>query len=673
MCKYCKERVSKVFFYICYVFIHRSVIKAVYPRPKVRKMKKKIAVFANGYGLDSLKALLKGFRSADVNNEYDIFVFFSYASYDEFDEFNRGELNIYDLPDLKDYDALIVLSNSLNSIETGITLVKRAIEAGVPVFSVGIEVEGAINIILDNVSGMKELAKHLIEVHDVKRATIIGGYKTHPESICRINTVRQVFEEHGRPIPEENIYYGDWGNLKTLEIAKRLAEDPAGLPDAIIACNDIMALACSTELTRLGYTLPDDVIVTGFDYVPKGQAFYPVLTTVDTDFTTIGKVCCNTITDHLNGKAIEMHILINSKLMVGESCGCCRDGLFDERRREQGKTTYSDALDRESLDGSERALTQLISYTDEYGELTKKLVDYYSGEHDFVGNDFHIVIYGKYFTDVMADEQEVFEDALDDGPMQSIVSIGSNDEVTTGTPVSRHDLIPGYNRADTESHVYFLFPLHTGLYNYGYVVVNGDARITREYLDLHAYVEKFMLAFRIQRSNIQLKFYNDSLRKISEIDTMTGLYNRLGYENKATPIYDNCKRSGSRLMVMFIDINRMKRINDVFGHINGDAAIRLTASAIKTNLREDWIAVRFGGDEFLIIGGVKNKDAAEAFRSDVLASVDRFNHEGTWPFRLSVSSGFIISEEGDDKPLTEYIKDADNLMYETKKKMHSER
>ncbi|MCR5616218.1 MAG: diguanylate cyclase [Saccharofermentans sp.] len=636
-------------------------------------MKKKIAVFANGYGLDSLKALIRGFRSADADNEYDIFVFFSYASYDEFEEFNRGELNIYDLPDLKDYDALIVLSNSLNSIETGITLVKRAVEAGVPVFSVGIEVEGAINIILDNESGMRELAKHLIEVHDVRRAAIIGGYKTHPESICRIDTVRQVFEEHGRPIPEDNIYYGDWGNFKTLEVARRLAEDPAGLPDAIIACNDIMALACATELTRLGYKLPGDVIVTGYDYVPKGQSYYPVLTTVDTDFTTIGKVCHKTITDFLSGKGIEKNQLICSKLKIGESCRCLQSAHFDERRREQGKATYSDALDRESLDGSERALTQLISYTDEYGELTKKLVEYYSNDHDFVGNNFHIVIHSKYFTDVMADEQEVFEDGFDDGPMQSVVSVNSRGEVSAGAPANRHDLVPGYNKADKESHVFFLFPLHTGLYNYGFVVIDGDARITREYLDLHAYVEKFMLAFRIQRSNIQLKFYNDSLRKISEIDTMTGLYNRLGYENKATPIYENCKRSGSRLMVMFIDINRMKRINDVFGHINGDAAIRLTASAIKTNLRDGWIAVRFGGDEFLIIGGIKNKEAAESFRSDVLASVDKFNHEGNWPFRLSVSSGFIISEEGDDKPLTEYIKDADNLMYETKKKMHSER
>ena len=126
-------------------------------------------------------------------------------------------------------------------------------------------------------------------------------------------------------------------------------------------------------------------------------------------------------------------------------------------------------------------------------------------------------------------------------------------------------------------------------------------------------------------------------------------------------------------MVMFIDINRMKRINDVFGHLNGDAAIRLTASSIKSNLRDEWIAVRFGGDEFLVIGDVKNEEGAQSFKEDVLESVSKFNHEGNWPFRLSVSCGYIISDEGEYKPLQDYIKEADDFMYETKKKMHSEK
>jgi diguanylate cyclase (GGDEF)-like protein len=194
----------------------------------------------------------------------------------------------------------------------------------------------------------------------------------------------------------------------------------------------------------------------------------------------------------------------------------------------------------------------------------------------------------------------------------------------------------------------------------------------REHLDLNAYLEKLMLALRIQRSNIQLRIYNDSLKRISEIDTMTGLYNRFGYENKAIPIYEDSVRGETMLMVMFIDINLMKRINDVFGHMNGDAAIRLTASAIKSNLKGDWIGVRFGGDEFLVIGSVKTPEEAEELKNAINSNIDKVNKDGVWPFRLSISSGYILSDKETKKTLSEYIKDADNLMYETKKKLHAE-
>ena len=635
-------------------------------------MRKKIAVFANGYGIDTLKPMLRGFRAVDADNGYDFFVFISYASYDEYEDFNKGELNIYKLPDLSWFDGAIVSTNSLNSVETGIEMVETALKANIPVVSIGIEVEGAINVNIDNVTGIKELSEHLINDHHVGRAVLIGGYEQHPESICRIDTVKKVFAEHGIPIPDEDIYYGNWGSIKTVEIAKQIAEDPRGLPDAIIAMNDIMALACSTELTQLGYNIPEDVIVTGYDFISKGQVYYPVLTTVDSDFETMGKECYRIFNDVFAGRDYDKTLMLRSHPVISESCGCCSDGTYDKKRRDYGKNTYLEVLDRESLETSERTLTKLITDSGDYGTLRKKLVEYYTNDRDFVGDDFHVVIHDKYFFDVMADDEDVFEDCPDGNDMQALVSIIGG-EVHTGAAAGRNALVPGYDPDRTRSHIYYLIPLHTGIYNFGYIVTADDAKIMRQHLDLHSYIEKFMLAFRIQRSNIQLKIYNDSLRRISEIDTMTGLFNRLGYENKATPIYEACKTNGTRLMVMFIDINRMKRINDIFGHMNGDAAIRMTASAIKSNLRPHWIAVRFGGDEFLVIGSVKNEEEAEAYRSDILASVERFNSEGTWPFRLSVSCGYIISEEGEHKPLADYIKEADNLMYETKKKMHSEK
>lgn len=631
-------------------------------------MRKKIAVFANGYGMDALHATLKGIKSVDICDDFDFLIFISYASYDDFEDFNAGELNIYKLPCIEDYDGAIVFSNALNSVDTGIKLVRTIMEAGIPVVSIGIDVEGAFNINIDNISGIRELAEHLIDVHKVERAAIIGGYRFHPESIIRIDTIKEVFASRGSSIAEDDIYYGDWGNIKTEEVTRQLAEHPRGLPDAIICANDVMALTCATELTRLGFNVPEDTLVTGYDYISRGQLFYPVLTTVDSDYVTLGIECIRFLNDAIERKEIGHRLILHSKAVIGESCGCCKDGYFDRMRREYGKKTYLEYMDRIYLEGCERSITQIITGSEDYNELEGKLVEYFKENREIAGEDFHIVIHNKYFDDVMAGDKLVFDDAAE-GPMRALVSVKGS-EVLTGTDVDRHNLIPGYDPG-SPNHIYYLLPLHSGEYNYGYLVAAEGSKLMLEYLDLHSFIEKLMLALQIQRFNLQLKFYNESLKKVAAIDAMTGLYNRLELEDKASLLYEEAKKKGNCLLVMFIDINRMKQINDEYGHINGDAAIRLTANAIKSNIKEDWVPVRFGGDEFLVIGSVKDGKEADKFRSSILNTIDEYNKEKKWPFELSVSSGYIISGSGEDKTISDYIKDADKLMYETKKEMHS--
>jgi len=633
-------------------------------------MRKKIAIFVNGYGLEALNSTLKGIKQSDTFSGYDFFIFTSYASYDTPDNYNQGELNIYGLPKMKDYDGALVFTNALNNVDTGISIVKQAVLAGIPVISIGIDVEGSICIDIDNITGMQEIAEHLIQVHDVKRAVFIAGYKDHPESICRLETVKKVFAEHGLKLEDRDIYYGNWGNVLTTEATKKIAADPAGLPDAIICANDIMALACSTELTHLGYNLPEDVIVTGYDCISSGQTFYPVLTTVTSDYESIGYKCIKVFDSIFSGMEVPRKILMKSKIVIGESCRCHNGAGFDVTRREYGRKTYSESLDRTNLEASERMLTNIITDAPDYESLRTNLIDYYANDHELVGDDFYIVIHNLYMNNVMASDEEVHENGIA-STASALIAI-KDGKITEKLTPERSKIVPGYDPESEVNHIYYIMPLHTGKWNYGYLVTHDGTMIMREHLDLNAYLEKLMLAFRIQRSNIKLRIYNDRLREISEIDTMTGLYNRFGYENKAIPIYEDSIRGNTLLMVMFIDINLMKQINDVFGHMNGDAAIRLTASAIKSNLQHDWIGVRFGGDEFLIIGSVKSHEEADNLKDSINAAIDRVNKDGVWPFRLSISSGYILSDHETKKPLSEYIKDADNLMYETKKKLHAE-
>ena len=125
------------------------------------------------------------------------------------------------------------------------------------------------------------------------------------------------------------------------------------------------------------------------------------------------------------------------------------------------------------------------------------------------------------------------------------------------------------------------------------------------------------------------------------------------------------------MMVMFVDINYMKRINDQFGHLHGDNAIKTVAESIKSVLKKDWIAVRFGGDEFLLIATDCDMDQAAQVRRDILSYLDIKNYDGSQPYTISASCGYVITNPDIPSNLQEYVKEADNLMYQIKQEVHA--
>lgn len=116
-------------------------------------------------------------------------------------------------------------------------------------------------------------------------------------------------------------------------------------------------------------------------------------------------------------------------------------------------------------------------------------------------------------------------------------------------------------------------------------------------------------------------------------------------------------------MWKFIDVNRFKQVNDTYGHPAGDVVLRDIASAIRSCIRNTDILIRYGGDEFLLLFpkmsekymAEKNKKIKEAVESIVLTEYPGLH--------LSVSIGGVCGVH----PITEAIRQADQLMYENKR------
>ena len=84
-------------------------------------------------------------------------------------------------------------------------------------------------------------------------------------------------------------------------------------------------------------------------------------------------------------------------------------------------------------------------------------------------------------------------------------------------------------------------------------------------------------------------------------DALTGLYNRRLFEEYCDKEFNRAKRYGQHLALVLLDLHRLKEVNDLYGHLQGDQVLQLAATTLRKNLRASDFAFRIGGDEFALL------------------------------------------------------------------------
>lgn len=161
----------------------------------------------------------------------------------------------------------------------------------------------------------------------------------------------------------------------------------------------------------------------------------------------------------------------------------------------------------------------------------------------------------------------------------------------------------------------------------------------------------------------EIREKNEVLNFISEYDPLTRILNRRGFMERAVRF--NREHSGQQAGMIFVDLDHLKQINDCFGHLEGDFALKCSAEAIQSAVPELGIVGRIGGDEFaVLIPGGKNE--TEQFIQRVQDTCARFNTTSEKDYYVEVSMGcewIVCSEE---LVLSEVLKKADEALYHAK-------
>jgi two-component system, cell cycle response regulator len=170
------------------------------------------------------------------------------------------------------------------------------------------------------------------------------------------------------------------------------------------------------------------------------------------------------------------------------------------------------------------------------------------------------------------------------------------------------------------------------------------------------------LRYAIERHRLMEQLNNASLT-----DELTGLYNRRGFLTFAEQHWKLARRTRSVFTIIFADLDRLKYINDTFGHHEGDYAIKKAAELIRKSFRDTDILARLGGDEFTCLAIDASGEGVDVIVSRLMENIREYNSQADRSYELSMSVGMAGFDPNNILSLEDLMKRADATLYENKR------
>lgn len=254
-------------------------------------------------------------------------LFFSGVALDSPEENEQQHNTIFSLPNTEMLDGIILVLSSLENYsgQDGVEKLSARFK-DVPIISISIPVGGALNIMLDNMKSMDIMFEHMLKHHEMKDIAFISGPMKNYEAINRHKAYMARLEANGLEYNEAKVYEGNFFDDSGKAAVDYFARHNEKMPRGIVAANDEMAIGAYLRLTELGYRIPEDVAITGFDNIDTAQDFFPPFTTFDQRTSHMSQVAIEQMIEMIEGRTLPGVCLTVGNIIVRESCGCLAVG-----------------------------------------------------------------------------------------------------------------------------------------------------------------------------------------------------------------------------------------------------------------------------------------------------------------------------------------------------------
>lgn len=588
---------------------------------------------------------------------YNLLTFSAFTIYGSDTKNAAGEYNILHLIPYEHLDALIVCHDTFNSDEAVDELWKLVTErCQAPIISIRKKVNGCYNILVEDTDAIPAFVRHFHDVHHFDRIAFMSGPYNHPDAIFRLEKYKEAMAELGLDCPEEYIFEGDFWKNCAADAANHFM-NLTNRPQAIVCANDYMALSLCKELTLQGYSVPQDVAISGFDDVRDARANVPPLTTCSVSIPDMAKKAMETIDTLLNGKEAPACTFVPTKIIIRNSCGCESSTMKDLSLSRMYEVELMEQLINHNVHNT------FVSISLENMTSAEDIGDYLRLEDvPDIARDFYLClgIHGNGAYPQVKKKAPGFAKRS-----HSIYSLRDLNPIATSSFETKKLLPPEAIRK--EPMTVFFFPIHYLEYNFGYVAATSNGEEAQDTL-FHSWLS--LIGNTLENSRIRAKNQAllEKLNMLYHEDFLTKLYNRRGFEQFSEEEFIEAKKRNIKTMTLSIDMDNLKYINDVYGHSHGDLALQTIADAMRHACSGHEICARIGGDEFAVFGYDYSEEKAKQYTENFLQYLKDFNADSSLPYCVNASFGYTISDPSLSISREQYMKVSDDLLYQNKRK-----
>lgn len=237
----------------------------------------------------------------------------------------RSQFNtLYNFIDLKVMDALILVPNMLGNFVSAKAADRlfRSIREAVPVVSLNTRVPEVPSLLIDSAIGIREAVRHFVEEHGLRRIGFLEGPRDNNEAVERKVAFTRAVADFGISPAPEWFLPCDFTEEAAEHLGRTKGEWMVGELDALIAANDYMAVGMLKGLEALGFSVPGDLAIIGFDDIQPAPFIRPPLTTIRQPFVKMAQQAAEMAIGLCEGRPVPMLQIFGTELVTRASCGC---------------------------------------------------------------------------------------------------------------------------------------------------------------------------------------------------------------------------------------------------------------------------------------------------------------------------------------------------------------